>query len=148
MTDPSPKNKKISDNRKQTFQVGTVLMAIGMVLFLSVFLMTFSGGGLGRGNFGIAFVGVVAVAIGQFMRKVGRKGLAGSGVILDMEKEKKDMEPINRMRGGQINDTLEEVDLKSHLGRSEKQIIKIRCTKCKHLNDEEDKFCGGCGSAI
>lgn len=146
------KRRKISPKRKQAFNTGTILMGIGLILFLSSFVISFAGFGSGRMNvggiMGPSIIGFILIFIGQTMRKVGRNGLAGSGIILDMEQEKQDMEPINRMKGGQINDTLDEIDFKSHFGGGQKEVIKIRCTKCKYLNDEKDKFCGNCGSPI
>ena len=66
-----------------------------------------------------------------------------------MEQERKDTEPINRLRGGQIKDTLEEVNLAKHLGRDKGQtVIKVRCPHYRYLNDEVDKFCGNCGKEL
>ena len=90
--------------------------------------------------------GVIFIIVGMILRGLGREGVADSGFMLDTEKERKDLEPINRTFGSQLNDGLEEVDLKRHLGQN--PIIKIKCQSCKHLNDEHDKFCSGCGKEI
>jgi len=155
-------NKEISDERKMMYQIGMVLMVIGFLLFVSVFvthIMNF--GDFGdveqTGNFDNfkhraknqmfrAIGGIVLIGIGKLLQSLGRNGVAGSGLILDTQRERKDLEPINRMLGGQLNDALEESNLKSHLGQN--QIIKVRCQLCKHLNDEYDNFCGGCGKEI
>ena len=40
------------------------------------------------------------VVVGQMMRRVAARGLAGSGVLLDPEQAREDLEPYSRMAGG------------------------------------------------
>lgn len=54
--------------------------------------------------------GMLLIIIGKICQSLGRLGVAGSGFILDTEKERKDLEPISRMLGGQLHDALEETD--------------------------------------
>ena len=49
------------------------------------------------------------------------------------------------MAGGIIKDALDETDLVSE---KEKEVIKIRCTACSALNDEDATFCKKCGKKI
>jgi len=72
--------------RKLLYYGGIVVTGIGFLLFLSNFL----GSGI---SMGAALGGMFLVAAGGFMRSIGAKGLAGSGVILDPERARKDVEP-------------------------------------------------------
>src|SRR5262249_852674 len=98
-----------------------------------------------------SFGGIVLMMIGGFLMKVGAKGWAGSGMVLDPEKARKDVEPWSRMGGGVVQDALSEVEvvkkLEDRLDSPEPQ-VKVRCQKCQALNDEAAKFCNQCGSAI
>ena len=58
-----------------------------------------------------AFGGFVLMIIGKSISNVGAKGLAGSGVILDPEQARQELEPHSRMAGGIIKDTLEEANI-------------------------------------
>jgi RNA polymerase subunit RPABC4/transcription elongation factor Spt4 len=85
------------------------------------------------------------------LRSVGAKGWAGSGVVLDPETARKDVEPWSRMGGGVLQDALSEVQVVKKIEDrldSPKPQVKVRCRKCQTLNDEPAKFCNQCGSAI
>ena len=147
--------KDISSQRKNLYQIGVVLSVIGVIMFLSTFVMFAINFGdfdnfeqQARNEALLSISGFILIIIGSIFQSIGRNGLAGSGWFLDTEQERKDLEPINRMKGGQLNDVLEEANLKEHLGNSHQTVIKIRCQSCRHLNDENDKFCGGCGKRI
>jgi hypothetical protein len=150
--------RQIPPERKALYYGGMALAGIGLLLFLSTFV-TFM---LNFGNFndfegqarseGLrAIGGMVLVVIGACLMSVGAKGLAGSGVILDPEKGRKDLEPWSRLGGGVVQDALSEVDIVKKLeGRLEtpEPQVRIRCGKCHALNDEAAKFCNQCGSAL
>ncbi len=53
-----------------------------------------------------AFGGVVLITIGVLLMNIGAKGWAGSGVVLDPDRARKDVEPWSRMGGGVLNDAL------------------------------------------
>ena len=55
--------------------------------------------------------GILLMVIGQTIATIGRQGLAGSGVVLDPEQAREDVEPWSRMQGGVVKDTLDEVGL-------------------------------------
>ena len=62
-------------------------------------------------GFGFRAVGgMVLIGLGQFVMNIGKVGAAGAGLILDPEKAREDMKPWSQMKGGVINDTLNEVD--------------------------------------
>ena len=116
-------NRQISDDRKAAYYIGMILMGIGFLMFISVFFTVFSGmgnpiamdnpGGL-FASFGIRAVGgMVLMIAGGALKGLGARGLAGSGVLLDPEKAREDLEPWTRMAGGMVKDAADEagVDL-------------------------------------
>jgi hypothetical protein len=92
--------------------------------------------------FGLIFVGMILV-------NIGRMGAAGSGLILDPQQARKDVEPWTRAAGGMANDALQEVDLAKQIGEGlGNPKVKVRCRKCQALSDEAAKFCGQCGERL
>ena len=83
-----------------------------------------------------AIGGMVLIIVGQVIASIGAKGLAGSGIKLDPEQARKDLEPYSRMAGGMVKDALEEADINLGGGRSER-IIMIKCRGCSKLNEED-----------
>ena len=159
MTDPT---KQISPQRKTAYYVGMGLMALGFLLFLSTFVTSFAN----FGNFdrfeeraqstGLrALLGMVLMIAGGIVMRIGVAGVAGSGLVLDPEKARKDFEPWNRMAGGMASDALSEVEpvrkIVDHITRDQPAAgpaIKVRCRQCQALNDEAAKFCNQCGAAV
>lgn len=145
------KNKQyqVSGTRKALYYGGMALTVIGVILFvLPIFRVFFQFGASDPGDsmmrsFLRAPLGWLMIAAGQIMMKVGRGGLAGSGVLLDPEKARTDLEPFARQGGGMLSDALEEVEaLKA------RDIIKVRCPACQALNEEQARFCSQCGQAL
>lgn len=160
---PDAPKHDISPERQALYYAGMGCIGIGMLLFMSVFFI--GSGGLGNHEqfkqemdtaMGRSLGGMVLMMIGSGMMWIGRHGLAGSGVLLDPRKARKDLEPWNRAAGGMTNDALDEIELAKKLGKkldeSESEpaepIVKVRCGKCKSLNDEHAKFCNQCGAAM
>ena len=52
--------------------------------------------------------GIVLIILGTILRRIGVRGVAGSGVILDPEQARRDVEPWSRMTGGVVSDALDE----------------------------------------
>jgi len=146
--------RKISEERKRAYNIGLVVMIIGGILFLSVFVTAIGDFGDVGGfesqmqSFALrAFGGIILLVIGGFIRGIAARGLAGSGVILDPEKAREELEPYSRMVGGMVKDAVEETDL--HLGRATpERVIMIKCLSCGTLNEENSKFCQECGARI
>ncbi len=84
--------------------------------------------------------------IGGIVRSAGARGLAGSGVVLDPQKAREDLEPYSRMTGGMLKDALDEADL--HLGATSEKVIMIKCRACGQLNEDNSKFCQECGQPL
>ena len=150
--------REVSPDRKAIYYVGGVLAVVGVLLFLSTFV-TFLANFGNFDNFndraksgGIrAFSGLILIVIGQVLRRLGTLGLAGSGVVLDPERARKDVEPWSRMAGGMVGDALSEIPRgkDSRDGdMSAVQVVKVRCHGCQALNDEAAKFCNQCGVAL
>jgi hypothetical protein len=150
--------KQIPPQRKALYYAGMGLIGLGLLLFLSTFV-TF------LGNFGNfenfegraqsegfrAFGGIVLMAAGATLMNIGARGLAGSGVVLDPERARKDVEPWSRMGGGMVQDALSEVEVAKKLERRLDEPapqVKVRCQKCHALNEESAKFCNQCGAAL
>lgn len=117
--------RQISEERQAAYYLGGTLIVIGFLLFFSVFVS----GAMNFGKFDNfeadarssmfrAFGGMVLIIIGAVIQGIGRRGLAGSGVVLDPEKAREDMEPWSRMTGGMVKDAADEagVNLGQALG--------------------------------
>jgi hypothetical protein len=154
---------------------GMALIALGILVFVSTFFSgpEFGGRGtprpgdpdfwdraqaqheeFGRGMHATmvrALLGMGLMVVGGILMNVGARGTAGSGVVLDPEKVRQDLEPWSRMGGGMLQDALSEVNVvkkvEEGMGTPQPQ-VKIRCQKCQGLNDETAKFCNQCGSPI
>ena len=97
----------------------------------------------------VAFIGFGLIAGGGAIRGLAAKGVAGSGLVLDPEKAREDLEPWSRMGGGMVKDVLDEADIKVGSGGSEpEKVIMIKCRDCGKLNEEDSKFCQECGKVI
>ena len=59
-----------------------------------------------------AVVGMVMMIAGGILVGIGRMGLAGSGVKLDPEEARRDVEPWARMTGGVVKDAMDEAGIK------------------------------------
>jgi hypothetical protein len=83
--------RNISPERQGLYYLGMILSGIGLLLFLSTFVSFIS-------HFGdfTDFLGL------------GRSGVAGSGLKLDPQEARRDLEPWSRMSGGMLRDTLDE----------------------------------------
>ncbi len=144
-------SKKISEERKTAYYIGGGLMVIGLLLFLSTFV-TFAMHFGDFSNFDShaksdmfrAFGGMILLIAGSMVRQIGARGLAGSGVVLDPEKAREELEPYTRMAGGMVKDALDEAQIKIGSSGPEK-VIMIKCPSCGKLNEENSKFCQECG---
>ena len=110
--------RNISPERQSLYYFGMILAGVGVLLFLSTFVSFISHFG-DFSNFesqaksgGMrAFGGMICIAAGQFMMRLGRAGVAGSGLKLDPQEARRDLEPWSRMSGGMLKDTLDEAGI-------------------------------------
>lgn len=156
--------KQISEERKKLYNAGLVVMIVGGCLFALPFIvgpiviitgiLGVEGISDGPGKmvvllpiaFGGAFLGFGLIAAGGIMRSIAARGTAGSGLILDPEKAKDDLEPWARMGGGLVKDVLDEADV--NLGGSPEKVVMIKCRECGKLNEEDSKYCQECGKPL
>jgi hypothetical protein len=142
--------KQISEGRKTAYYLGLVLMVTGGLLFFSVFIT----GAMNFGdfdNFGAqvrsamfrALGGMALLFVGGILRGIGARGLAGSGVVLDPEKARQELEPYSRMAGGMVKDALDEANV--NLADKPEKVVMLKCSGCGKLNEEDSKFCQECG---
>lgn len=110
--------RQIPPGRKGLYYLGMALAGVGVLLFLSTFVSAI----MHFGDFtdfekraksaGVrAFGGIVMVGLGSALMTIGARGAAGSGVILDPQQARKDVEPWSRMAGGTLKDALDEADI-------------------------------------
>jgi len=113
-------NKQISPERQGLYYFGIALVVVGALSFGSVFvsgILHFGDftdfAGQARSAMTRAFGGMVLIIIGGILQGVGRMGAAGSGIVLDPERAREDVEPWARMAGGVVKDALDEAGIAS-----------------------------------
>lgn len=150
MDNQKPRDKKkISPERKGLYYTGMAMMGIGIIFFLSVFFIAFTGDPFSyEGNFmQNGFYGFILIGAGTFVMNLGARGAAGSGLVLDPEKAREDLTPYTKAAGGMLKDALEEIDLPS-VKSGEKEVVRVRCIHCRALNEEDARFCKNCGKEM
>lgn len=152
--------KQIPPDRLAIYYTGTGLGGLGLLLFLSTFVsfaMHFGDftdfEGRARSNMLRAFGGMGLMMAGGVLMSIGARGWAGSGVVLDPQRARKDVEPWSRMTGGAVQDAASEVEVVKKLEDRldvppPLPVVKVRCRQCQALNDETAKFCNQCGAAV
>jgi hypothetical protein len=146
-------SRHISAERKTAYYVGMGLQILGGLLFASTFvtfLMHFGDftdfEARARSNGFRAFGGMALLITGGIIRGIGARGLAGSGMLLDPEKARAELEPYSRMAGGMAKDLLDEANIK--IGGEPAKVIMVKCRSCGGLNPESAKFCQECGAKL
>jgi hypothetical protein len=147
---PRLPNRDIPPHRRQLYYAGMAVAGVGFLLFLSNFcIMPLNMGRFGPVDgpsmaFGFAARGVggmVLMIAGGAMMTVGARGLAGSGMVLDPQQARRDLEPYARMIGGLAGDAREEMD-----ATRPPPTGKVRCESCGAIN--EGTKCRYCGNAL
>ncbi|MBI5852139.1 MAG: zinc ribbon domain-containing protein [Planctomycetes bacterium] len=154
-------SRSIAPERRRAYAVGMAFQVLGGIAFLIGFVGFATGGmsavssaGQSGSPFTWWFVCLVAMgflAAGAFVRRVAARGVAGSGLVLDPERAREDLEPYARAGGGLLRDALDESGL---LGQDapprepQGQLVKLRCRECRGLNDESARFCSTCGAKL
>ncbi|MFO1475080.1 MAG: SHOCT domain-containing protein [Verrucomicrobiota bacterium] len=114
-----PPQRQVSPERKKLYYIGMAVTVIGVLCFISVFIS----GALHFGDFSNfeqrgrseatrAVLGMVMMIAGGFLTHIGRMGIAGSGIKLDPEEARRDVEPWARMTGGVVKDAMDEAGVK------------------------------------
>ncbi|MBL8728415.1 MAG: zinc ribbon domain-containing protein [Planctomycetes bacterium] len=147
------RRRQIPAERKVFYYFGMVSMVVGLLVFGSTFVSSAMHFGdftnfddRGSSLMGRAIVGMALMFVGGVLRSIGARGLAGSGVVLDPERARGELEPYSRMAGGMVKDALDEADI--DLGARPEKVVMVKCRACGKLNEEDSKFCQECGQAI
>lgn len=156
-------SRQISSERKGAYYIGMAMIILGVLLFASnfIFVPMSIGNGSGPaaaksvmvGMVGRALGGMALIVIGGIVRGVGARGLSGSGMVLNPQQARRDLEPYSRMAGGMIKDAVDESGIEFG-GGSERQrnepekVVMLKCRECGQLNEEDSKFCQECGKPI
>jgi hypothetical protein len=139
-----PPQRQIPPERKAIFYIGMAVAVIGFLCFISVFFSEASNFGdftnfkqRGRSMGARAVVGMVMMFAGAIMTSIGRMGLAGSGVKLDPEEARRDVEPWARMTGGVVKDAMDEAGIKLGDQPSGEQLpLDQRLRRLQKLRDD------------
>jgi hypothetical protein len=123
--------RQVSSGRKAEYYLGITVTVIGVIMFglpfmvgaismTGIFSEEIMGPSIGLAFF-VAFIGFGLIVLGLVFSGIGKMGLAGSGVVLDPEKAREDVEPWARMTGGVVKDAVDEagVDLSKLAGRND-----------------------------
>ncbi len=142
--------KQVSDERKTLYIIGLVMTIIGGLVFVYGMYSNVAGFSDGKASMSsyatTLFIGMGLMIVGEFVRRLAARGVAGSGLILDPDRARSELEPYSRMAGGMVKDALEETDLK--VGSQPEKVIMIKCPACAKLNEEDSKYCQECGCRI
>ena len=110
--------RDISQNRKTLYYVGMAMSALGLLSFLSTFFTflwhfgDFTDFEANARSDGFRAVGgMILMIAGGVVMGIGRAGAAGSGLKLDPQQMRRDLEPWNRAAGGMTKDRLEEMGI-------------------------------------
>lgn len=152
--DDPESSKQIQPWRKNLHTLGLVLIVIGLILFISPFFSIAgtmnSGFGTimeGPGIISLGIFGFVLVVLGIALRGIGAKGLAGSGIVLDPEKAREDLQPYAKALGGMARDAVDSFMTEEGEKAPQPQVV-IRCRSCKTLNPEDAVYCKQCGEEL
>lgn len=118
--------RELTPERKTAYYVGNALAVVGLLVFGSIFVSAALNFGnfqamesLGRSAMLRAVIGMGLLVVGMVVRAIGSHGLAGSGVVIDPEAARRDIEPWSRMAGGVVRDALDESGLMESRRRPE-----------------------------
>jgi hypothetical protein len=110
--------RQVSPGRKGVYYFGMLLAFAGLLSFFSVFFSVATRFGnpadvsvMGGSLIFRAVSGIIMIGVGRGLMQLGRVGLAGSGIVLDPEQARTDVEPWSRMAGGVVSDALDEAGL-------------------------------------
>lgn len=112
-------HRQLPPERKTIFYIGMVVGVIGFLCFISVFISAAMHFGdfsnfaqRARSEAVRAVLGIVMMIIASFLTRIGRMGMAGSGLNPDPEEARRDVEPWARMTGGVVKDAMDEAGIK------------------------------------
>ena len=136
--------RQIPPERRAIFYIGRVVSVLGILSFLSTFLSFAAHFGdftnfeqRSRSMALRAVIGMVMMIAGGLLSGVGKAGLAGSGITLDTEQARRDVEPWSRMAGGVLKDAMDEAGIRGgNKPPDETLAFDERLRRLKQLRDE------------
>jgi len=136
--------RQIPPERKAIFYVGLIVSVIGILSFLSTFLSFAAHFGdftnfeqRGSSMMMRAVIGMVMMIAGGLLSGVGKAGLAGSGITLDTEQARRDVEPWSRMAGGDLKDAMDEAGIRGGSKLTDETLtFDERLRRLKQLRDD------------
>lgn len=141
--------RRIAPPRRNLYFCGMALTAIGVVLFglmLAVFIANF-------GSFddladriqsqGLrALGGLVLFLVGSQLMRIGYMGGDRSDLLSAPQRFRELAQPSSRSYHPVADADVLQVE------SAVATLVKVRCTRCQTLNDEDAKTCVGCGAAV
>src|SRR5690349_5034375 len=103
--------RNISPERKGLYYAGMIITIVGLVTFAMRFGDFTNFNEHARSEGLRAIIGMILAVVGSALMKIGRMGPAGSGLILDPQEARTDIEPWSRMTGGVVKDALDEAGI-------------------------------------
>ena len=143
--------RQVSKGRKFAFYCGYLSMAAGLALLIfTVATLDLTAPSRIRAAGFRVLAGLGLLGAGLLLRRVGIRGLAGSLLILDPPRAKEDLEPWSRAAGGLVDAGLSEVSIAREAAErlAGKEKIRLRCPRCRALNDDGAERCQGCGEKL
>jgi len=136
--------RQIPPERRAIFYVGLIVSVIGILSFLSTFLSFAAHFGdftnfeqRGSSMMMRAVIGMVMMIAGGLLSGVGKAGLAGSGITLDTEQARRDVEPWSRMAGGVLKDAMDEAGIGGDSKPTDETLaFDERLRRLKQLRDD------------
>jgi hypothetical protein len=136
--------RQIPPERRAIFYVGLIVSVIGILSFLSTFLSFAAHFGdftnfeqRGSSMMMRAVIGMVMMIAGGLLSGVGKAGLAGSGIILDTEQARRDVEPWSRRAGGVLKDAMDEAGIGGDSKPTDETLaFDERLRRLKQLRDD------------
>ena len=155
---------EIGAGRKGLYYTGMALVVLGIGLFVVGFVTFAKRGQDAVRTFGrspdpvegwwTGLVGMGVIVVGGVLMNIGRRGAAGSGLVLDPKRAREDLAPWSRMAGGMADDAIEETRVGRALAERLESpsggapLVKVKCRACGALSDEDAKFCDQCGKPL
>ena len=141
--------RQVSPGRKLAFYLGYLCMAGSALITISLVSGPFESSWSGlRSIAWRAASALGCLVLGLFLRMIGIRGLAGSLVVLDPPRARKDLEPWSRAAGGLLDAAVSEAPALKGLTGAVRTEVKVRCRSCGALSDEDSRYCGRCGKEL
>jgi len=141
MNEQDSKNRNVSGKRKNLYALGIGLTVLGVVMIVVGFAGFIIAGSQFNTSLAIVFFltfggGMGVSVFAQVIRGIAARGVAGSGLVLDPEKARRDLEPWSRMGGGMIRDVLDESGIAPKLTNSQKFPLDEELRRLNSLKDD------------